>query len=531
MASLYCNNQVRDSCFTNARHGRSCSKAQACLEKILHLISSIPPPCEINPNPFKKRGFDIDLNLRLGSFVDDDDESEEKSDCFAENSFNEEKTGTGEATATDVSSDVTDIQKSEEFKSGTEGEVKASAAFFHDSLDLLIEAAEMISARDIYLNEKKKEVEEVEKSGVGDGRESMERVKDYSVNVVEEGLEEFEDIASPVVRSKRGRSQVLPLRFRDSVLEPWKKRPQRSTATTAAVAVSKKKRNWSEQKRSHKRSFQVKRTPFLFTKQDARNVSQAKAVNPVTSFSLIGYVRDSCFTNARHGRSCSKAQACLEKILHLISSIPPPCEINPNPFKKRGFDIDLNLRLGSFVDDDDESEEKSDCFAENSFNEEKTGTGEATATDVSSDVTDIQKSEEFKSGTEGEVKASAAFFHDSLDLLIEAAEMISARDIYLNEKKKEVEEVEKSGVGDGRESMERVKDYSVNVVEEGLEEFEDIASPVVRSKRGRSQVLPLRFRDSVLEPWKKRPQRSTATTAAVAVSKKKRNWKVKKKKH
>ncbi|TYH70058.1 hypothetical protein ES332_D05G092600v1 [Gossypium tomentosum] len=244
MASLYCNNQVRDSCFTNARHGRSCSKAQACLEKILHLISSIPPPCEINPNPFKKRGFDIDLNLRLGSFVDDDDESEEKSDCFAENSFNEEKTGTGEATATDVSSDVTDIQKSEEFKSGTEGEVKASAAFFHDSLDLLIEAAEMISARDIYLNEKKKEVEEVEKSGVGDGRESMERVKDYSVNVVEEGLEEFEDIASPVVRSKRGRSQVLPLRFRDSVLEPCKKRPQRSTATTAAVAVSKKKRNW-----------------------------------------------------------------------------------------------------------------------------------------------------------------------------------------------------------------------------------------------------------------------------------------------
>lgn len=49
--------------------------------------------------------------------------------------------------------------------------------------------------------------------------------------------------------------------------------------------------NESEQKRSHKTSFKVKRTPFLFTKQDTRNVSQAKAVNPVTSFSLIGYVR------------------------------------------------------------------------------------------------------------------------------------------------------------------------------------------------------------------------------------------------
>ncbi|XWS52904.1 hypothetical protein CRYUN_Cryun11dG0112400 [Craigia yunnanensis] len=241
MASLYCNNQVRDSCFSNERYGRSCSKAQACLEKILHVISTIPPPCENNPNPFKKRVFEIDLNLRLGSFVDDD-QSEEKSESSAENSFvgknpeGEEETEEIQektARATDVSSDVTEIQKSDEFKSGTDGEVK-TAAVFNNSLDLLIEAAEMISDRDYCLNEKDKEVEEVEKSGG-----SMKRNKDSLVNIVEEGFEEFEDI-SPVVRSKRGRSQVLPYRFRDSVLEPWKKRPQRSTATAAAV-VSKKK--------------------------------------------------------------------------------------------------------------------------------------------------------------------------------------------------------------------------------------------------------------------------------------------------
>ncbi|XWS71514.1 hypothetical protein CRYUN_Cryun03dG0144400 [Craigia yunnanensis] len=245
MASLYCNNQVRDSCFSNARHGRLCSKAQACLRKILHIISTIPPPCENNPNPFKKRGVDIDLNIRLGSFVDDD-ECEEKSESLDENSFvgkntdGEQEEETEEiqektATATDISSDVTEMGKSDDFKSGTDGEIKTAAAF-HDSLDLLIEAAEMISDRDYCQNEKNKEVEEIEKSGG-----SMKRNKDSLVNIREEGFEEFEDI-SPVVRSKRGRNRVLPHRFRDSVLEPWKKRPQKSTATAAAVVVSKKKR-------------------------------------------------------------------------------------------------------------------------------------------------------------------------------------------------------------------------------------------------------------------------------------------------
>ncbi|KAE8688715.1 putative HhH-GPD base excision DNA repair family protein [Hibiscus syriacus] len=230
MASLYSNNQGRDSCFTNARCGRSRSKAQACLEKILHLISTVPPPSENDSDAFKKRGYDIDLNLSLGSFL----ESEGKSDCLAENSFNEEKTGT--ATGTDASSDVTDVQKSEEFKSGTDGEAKTAAAF-NDSIDLLIEAAEMIASRDYSMNGKEEEVEEVEKCGGGG---SMEMDKDSSINVEEEEeFEETEDTAPPVVRSKRGRSQVLPLRYRDSVLEPWMKRPQRSTA---AAVISKKKR-------------------------------------------------------------------------------------------------------------------------------------------------------------------------------------------------------------------------------------------------------------------------------------------------
>lgn len=38
----------------------------------------------------------------------------------------------------------------------------------------------------------------------------------------------FEEDIAPVVRSKRGRNQVLPSRFRDSVIEPWKAAPRPS---------------------------------------------------------------------------------------------------------------------------------------------------------------------------------------------------------------------------------------------------------------------------------------------------------------
>lgn len=65
--------QVRDSCSSNIHHG--CSKAQMGLNKILSIISSIPPyetpkicdaEAEVNGN---NRGVGIDLNLRLGPFA------------------------------------------------------------------------------------------------------------------------------------------------------------------------------------------------------------------------------------------------------------------------------------------------------------------------------------------------------------------------------------------------------------------------------------------------------------------------------
>ncbi|GLT82062.1 hypothetical protein SLE2022_004750 [Rubroshorea leprosula] len=250
MDSLFCN-QVRDSS-SNKLHG--CSKAQACLKKILHIISTVPP-CEV-PNSLLRgeRGFGIDLNLRLdslGTFLE--------SEKSAENSFvgKEKETETdssfgvevnrdaeymeaitvAEKATPEASSDITDLPKVEmqdgkgvESGDGKENGGDTGAAPFinkrrrdNDSLTLLIEAAEMIS--DMGLPNQEQKVAQSEE--IKSGSEKKSWTEECEIG-------EFED-TSPVVRTRRGRSQVLPYRYRDSVLEPLR-RPQRS------AVVSKEKR-------------------------------------------------------------------------------------------------------------------------------------------------------------------------------------------------------------------------------------------------------------------------------------------------
>ncbi|KAJ6395562.1 hypothetical protein OIU77_020751 [Salix suchowensis] len=102
-----------------------------------------------------------------------------------------------------------------------------------DSLTLLIEAAEMFSGN---LEDKKSDSEKREETSSG----SKTSCKCSWV------VDLYEDSTSPpVVRSKRGRSQVLPYRYRDSsfLLEPWKRPPRPTKAeTTAATVVSKKRK-------------------------------------------------------------------------------------------------------------------------------------------------------------------------------------------------------------------------------------------------------------------------------------------------
>jgi len=102
-----------------------------------------------------------------------------------------------------------------------------------DSLALLIEAAEMFSGN---LEDKESDSEKLEETTSG----SKKSCKcSWVVDLYEDNT------SSPVVRSKRGRSQVLPYRYRDSsvLLEPWKRLPRPTKAdTTAATVVSKKRK-------------------------------------------------------------------------------------------------------------------------------------------------------------------------------------------------------------------------------------------------------------------------------------------------
>ncbi|KAI5577708.1 hypothetical protein BDE02_09G132500 [Populus trichocarpa] len=99
-----------------------------------------------------------------------------------------------------------------------------------DCLDLLIEAAEMVSG-----NSEDKESD-------SDKQEETKRSRKCSLVV-----DLYEDnTSSPVIRSKRRRNQVLPHRYRDSsvLLEPWKRLPKPQKAeTTAATVVSKKRKS------------------------------------------------------------------------------------------------------------------------------------------------------------------------------------------------------------------------------------------------------------------------------------------------
>ncbi|CAK7329290.1 unnamed protein product [Dovyalis caffra] len=103
-----------------------------------------------------------------------------------------------------------------------------------DCLALLIEAAEMVSG---HSDDKESDSEKLEETKSGSKRSCK---CSWVVDLYEDNA------SSPVVRSKRGRSQVLPYRYRDSsvLLEPWKRLPRPQKAeTTAATAVSKKRKS------------------------------------------------------------------------------------------------------------------------------------------------------------------------------------------------------------------------------------------------------------------------------------------------
>ena len=307
--------QVSDSCSTRVRHGYS--KAQMCLNKILGIISSIPPPetpkesqdfetkeSENNNN----RGVGIDLNLRLGPLVESEEEEEslaengnnlsacsvvvgkvsaESTDSVAESApavhvdhvvtvaaekSSESECDPKEKLAAEKAVEVSEIttqqrvEESSEIDDDDEEEVVVvkTVAFKReenenkstDCLGLLVEAARLISGN---FEEEEEEDDESpshhhhhrgkklsSELGLGLGLEKSKRKRKRNSRKNSSGggtVEDWMEDTSPVVKSKRGRNQVLPTRYRDSVLEPWKPLPRPLKSSTTTAVSSRKPRS------------------------------------------------------------------------------------------------------------------------------------------------------------------------------------------------------------------------------------------------------------------------------------------------
>ena len=253
-----------------------------CFFKILRIILSIPP-CE-NPKQeafldreddqlgsFPSGGIGIDLNTRLCSVEQENRESE----SFASDSSAVEVDAVGEKTvkvSEHTNGEVKNFEDKDDHKETKFGERgfenegveeaersrneneecdrggKETVPFVGNTnenqncLDLLIEAAELISGNS---TEQYSDSEEPSRDcGLSNELRTrrtsrlelndLNKKRNHSWTVV--NLYNQSDDTSPVVKSKRGRSQALPYRFRDSVVEPLKRssRPQRPSSTTAS---------------------------------------------------------------------------------------------------------------------------------------------------------------------------------------------------------------------------------------------------------------------------------------------------------
>ncbi|CAN4098968.1 unnamed protein product [Withania somnifera] len=222
-------------------------------------------------------------------------------------------------------------------------------------------------------------------------------------------------------------------------------------------------------------------------------------------------------------RGCSKAQTRLFKILRIISTVPPH---NISSKKLNGFAVDLNIEFN--VPSEKTVEEQSGSPVEGgqstSTADEKCtvavecggvdlvkcsddGGGETPCRSDNSvvqlEVSETSKSEE-KIGEE--LKEEKGF----MGLLIEAATLIFG-DFKDEKPKSECEAENKSFKSDNTiEKLKMDDHHDIAAIRKELkrrnddcaeEVMEDKSSyPLVRSKRGRIQVLPNKYKDSILEP-------------------------------
>lgn len=175
-----------------------------CLFKIIHIISSIPPSKQ---QPFpnnNNKGSSFDLNLRFCSIT--------KSEESEIDQHNNEGREIEKPKFEEEVFEADDVAKTTSFRGGNS-----------NCLDLLIEAARVLSEKNEFDSEEEREIGDELMTSRG------ERVKKKKERLVV--------VREPVVRSKRGRNQVLPCRFRDSVVEPLKRTgPNRRMSSNAKAS-------------------------------------------------------------------------------------------------------------------------------------------------------------------------------------------------------------------------------------------------------------------------------------------------------
>ncbi|OAY51460.1 hypothetical protein MANES_04G008500v8 [Manihot esculenta] len=294
--------QVRDSS-RSIDIRRGFSKSQMCLHKILRIIASYPPQETSRSSSLNReihefdenKGLGIDLNVEICPWPETE-ASECLSSCsvvdkvfsnctemefggvfVAEKSSSEgecdlkevrDQLGTDSLTIEAIAKESRSFEVSEAINlyvkqkslDGDEG-VKTAPSFQQKEeerkengcFSLLIEAAEMASRPSDSSKDKgdfEKE-SEADKGRNGESSSSSSKRSDECFGV-ENKSGDFED-TSPVVRSKRGRSQVLPLRYRDSILllSP-SKRVASSQRPAAAPMVSTKRGRLNNNKKKNK---------------------------------------------------------------------------------------------------------------------------------------------------------------------------------------------------------------------------------------------------------------------------------------
>ena len=253
--------QVRLS-FSAEHRRRRCSKAQMCFFKILHIIS-VFPTVDVNDKKClsgdeeicENKVFGVDLNICLRrpteikpfetpATVNGDEVGEncvfEKNDRSKSESYVADESELAvEERATEHSeiSHVGDQSSGIDYNGASEAVVVEEAEEEQRNegyLGLLIEAAQLI------LGEEALQVKKPPAAARGGAKRKQQC---WTAAAEAEWYAEFED-TSPVVKSKRGRSQVLPYKYRDSVVEPlvrWTSSSHRSISNTAVPSKRRSK--------------------------------------------------------------------------------------------------------------------------------------------------------------------------------------------------------------------------------------------------------------------------------------------------